>query len=875
MSWHRFIRRKRSDAELAKEMEQHLAQETHENIARGMSPEEARRQAYLKFGSPRRVREELWRQNTIAPIDAVWRNVRYTARTLRRAPGFTLLAVLVMALGIGANTALFTIVRSVLLKPLPFPNPDRLVMLYQHDPAAKDQDNYVAAGNFADWQKASHSFASMAMVTPWASYDVAGDSDSVPEKIAAAWCSWNLFSVLGAQPAYGRVFTAADDRQSADATVVLSWGFWKRRFAGNPSILGQQILFNGRPYTVIGVMPRWFDFPLPQIQVWTPAHHEGSERMLQARDDHEFQVVGRLKPGSSLAEAVSELDTVQKHILQANPGLPIEPGVSGRILLNDMVRDAKTPLYAMLAATGCLLLIACLNVAGLLVARSAARRREIAIRAALGGNRWRLFAERLTESLLLSCAGGALGAALAYLALDWLKLARPDMARIDSLHIDGVVLLFVAAVTLGTGMLAGVIPALGRRGEQLLEALQESSHSHSSGRSKTRLREILLTAEIALTAALLITAGLLVRSYEKLRTVDLGCATKNVLTMQMTLSGARYKSPEQKVAYLSELVMRARALPGVEAAGLVTVAPGAGWWEDSPVSVVEHPPVPIGMVLDPISRSADPGYFAAMQIPLLRGRVFTESDRLQNGNVAILSRKAAEQFFPDEDPIGKHLRILHQPDAPVLQIVGVVGDTRFHVSEDIWPMMYQPVFSGRFAQASVVVRTKRDADALARPLQQIATQLDRTLPVGDVMTMDQIIGRSTRSANFDSMLVLAFAVIALVLAAAGLYGAQSYLVTQRTGEIGIRMALGAQRGQVVKLVLMNGLGPVCAGLALGLTGGAFAVRLIRSMLYGTNPLDLRVFAAASLLLSAVAALACIVPAWRAARLNPLHTLRAE
>jgi predicted permease len=875
MTLPKYFRRKRRDAELDLEIEEHLAHEIEDNLAAGLTSEEARRRAYLKFGNPTRVREEIWQQNTVRPLEIAIRNIRYAARTLRRTPGFTLVAILVMSLGIGANVALFTLVRSMLLTPLPFHDPDRLVMLYQHDPAAKDQDNYVAPGNFADWQKASQTLASMAMVTPWAAHDLAGDDGALPEKIAVAWCSWNMFSVLGVQPAYGRVFEEADDRQQANATVVLSWSLWKRRFGGRLSLLGQPILFNDKPYTVIGIMPGWFDFPLPQIQAWTAAHNEGSARFLESRDDHEFQVIGRLKPGVSLEQAVGELSVVQKHILQANPGLPIEPAVSGRILLEDLVGSAKTPLYAMLAATSCLLLIASLNVSGLLVARSAARRREAAIRAALGGNRWRLVAEQLTESLVLATAGGMTGTALAYASLLWLKRIRPDMARIDSLHIDAAVLLFVAAVTLGSGMLAGLIPALSWGPARLAEALQDSSRAHSAGTSRSRLHAVLLTLEVGLTALLLVTAGLLVKSYEHLRSADLGCVTKNVLTMQVTLSKGRYKSPEQKAAYFSQLMEQARALPGVEAAGLVTVAPGGGWWEDSPVSVIEHPPAPKGVVLDPISRSADPGYFSAMQIPLLRGRVFTEDDRLQNGNVAILSKKAAEQFFPGEDPIGKHLKVLHRPDTPLLEVIGVVGDTRFHVSEEFWPMIYQPVLSGRFTQETVMLRTKGDPQRLALPLQDISAKLDRTLPASEVWTMDQIIGGSTRSANFDSTLVLAFASIALILAAAGLYGAQSYQVTQRNSEIGIRMALGARRGQIVRMVLTNAFRPVCAGLLLGFGAGFFAVRLIRSMLYGASPLDMQVFAGAALLLSAVAGLACIIPAWRAARLNPVQTLRAE
>ena len=874
MSWRRFFRRTRSDADVAHEIELHLVQETEENLARGMSAAEARRQAHLKFGSPRGVREELWQRNTLEPLEVAWRNIRYAARTLRRSPGFTLLVVLVMGLGIGANTALFTLVHSILMKPLPFQDPDRLIMLYQHDPAAKDQNNYVAPGNFADWQRASHNFASMAMVTPWASHDLAGDSGSPTEKVATAWCSGNFFAVLGVQPAYGRVFNEQDDQRQANATVVLAWGFWKRRFGGRLSILGQQILFNNHPYTVIGIMPRWFDFPLPQIQAWTPAHNEGSPHLLASRDDHEFQVIGRLKPGVSVTQTVSELDAVQKHILQANPGLPIEPGVSGKVLLDDIAGDAKTPLYAMFAATGCLLLIACLNVASLMVARSAARRREVAVRTALGGNRLRLISEQLTESLLLSVAAAALGITLAYLSIRWLKIARPDMVRIDSLHIDAVVLLFVLAITLGTGIVAGILPALTWHGKALLATLQNSSRTHSTNPGRARLHNILLIIEVSLTVMLLVAAGVLVKSYEKLRSVDLGCTAKNMLTMQVTLSDGRFNHPEQRVTYFSELLRRARALPGVEAAGLVTVAPGGGWWEDAAVNVVEHPPSHKGVVLDPISRTADPNYFSTMQIPILRGRVFTENDRLQNGNVVILSRKAAAQFFPGEDPIGKHLKLLHEPDVPPLEVIGVVGDTRFHVSEDIWPMIYQPVLSGRFAQATIMLRATRNAGSLTRPLQQIASDLDNTLPV-EVQTMDQIIGRSTRSANFDSMLVLTFAVFALILAATGLYGAQSYLVTRLTGEIGIRIALGARRSQVVRLVLRSGANPVCAGLLLGLAGSIFAVRLIRSMLYGASPIDFHVFAAAALLLSVVAALACVIPAWRAVRLNPVQTLRAE
>jgi putative ABC transport system permease protein len=764
----------------------------------------------------------------------------------------------------------------VLFKPLPYKDPGHLVTLYQHDPSAKNQDNYVAAGNFADWSNDSHSFESMAMVTPWAAYDFSEKGGAYPEKIDAAWCTWNMFSILGVPPAYGRVFTSQDDRPDAEATVVLSWGFWKRRLGGDPLVVGRRIFLRGKPYTVIGIMPAGFDYPEIQDQVWTPAYHEGSAHLLQSRDDHEYKVIARLKSGIAMAQAVSELEAIQKRIKQEYPTLPVEPGVNGRLLLDDLVGDYKTPLYTLLAATTCVLLIACLNVANLLVARSAARRREVAIRAALGGSRWRLIREQFAESLLLACAGGGIGIGLSYAAIVWITHARQDMFRVDSIRMDTPALLFVTGVTLASGLLSGMIPALAAGRERslsshLLEALHESSRSPGGGPSRARLRKALLAIEVGLTVVLLITAGLLLKSYQRLRSGDMGCATKNVLTMQFTLPGP----PHRRVAFLSQLIGRVRALPGVKAAGLVTAAPGAGWWEDSPVTVVEHPPPAKGDVLDPIARSADPDYFQAMQIPLLCGRTFSQSDRLQNANVAILSKRAVEEFFPGEDPIGKHLKLTQEPDAAPLEIIGVVGDTRFQIREDAWPMIYQPVYSGNFGQTTVMVRSDHDGENLARPIQRIINQMDPDLAAPDVLTMQQIFDRSLSSASFNSRLILIFAIIALFSAMAGLYGVLAYLVTQRTSEIGIRIALGAQRNQVLRMMLIDGLWPALIGLALGMLAAAFAMQLVRKMLYGVQPLDWTVFAAVALVLLLVAALACVVPAWQASRFAPIQALRME
>jgi predicted permease len=876
MSLQRFFRRTRSDAEIALEIEEHLAQEIDENIAAGMAPDEARRQAHLKFGSPRRVREEVWRQNTLAVVEDIWRDFRYAALALARTPGFTIVAVVIMALGIGANTALFTIVRSVLLKPLPFKDPDRLIQLYEKSPTGSHPFNYVAPGMYSAWKAQSPSVEQMAIYGT-DSINLSGDGGQLPEKIRYAECSWNLFSMLGVSPALGRFFLEAEDRREASGTVVLTHSLWMRRYGGSADIVGKTILLDARPYTVIGVLPGWFNYPDTRTQLWAPIYHEKGPEQMQVVDNHNYFVIARLRPGATMAQALSEADTAEKRVHMDHPTPFTGTAANARTLLDGLVHDSKTQLYVLLAATSCVLLIACLNVANLLVARSARRRKETAIRAALGGSRWRLLREQATESAVLAMAGGALGLPLAWLGARWLVQSRTDLARAEAVHMDGVAILFGLGVIAASGVLAGVIPATSFMRGTLLEPLQDASRTNSAGRGRTRLRQMLLVTEVALTVILLTSAGLLLKSYQRLRSSDLGCATHNVLTMRFSLPDVRYDTSGKVAALYEKLLPRLRVLPGVEAAGVATALPGQGYGGDTRFAIPEHPAPSNGAAQDALVRGADPGYFKALQIPLLRGRFFEDRERLANSLSVIVSESFAREYFPNENPLGKHIKAQDLQGVPPegFEIVGVVGNTLWGLTEAESPTLYFPIYSGGWPAAAIAVRSDRDPSSLALPIQKVLAQLDPDLPVSDVLTMEQSIGQSTLDANFTSMLVLSFAVIALALAAVGLYGVLSYLVTQRTSEIGIRIALGSRRGEVLRLMLVEGLRPAWIGLGLGLLGGAFTVRLIQQMLYGVKPLDWSVFAGVAVMVSLVAALACSLPAWRASRLNPMQALRSE
>ena len=870
-----FLRSQAGD-QLNDELQFHIDQQIAENIAAGMSAEEARLAALRVFGNPTALGDQARETWSWQGLESFLRDLRYGVRTLARTPGFTILAIIVMGLGIGANVALFTVVRSVLLKPLPFKNQDRLVRIYEADAKGRFQDNIVAGGTFASWRSQAHSFEQMA-IKQWMQYDLAGTGNQLPEVALAQTASWKSFPMLGVQPALGRVFSADDDRPVANATVVLTWGLWKRRYGGDPAILGKTILLDARPYTVIGVLPAWFTYPDATVQLWTPLYHEKSRQLMQLHEAHNFDVIGLLKPGVTIQQATAELDLIQAAIRKEHPVGPIDDAANIRPILDADVYELKTGLYTLLAATGCLLLIACINVANLLVARAATRRRETAIRTALGGSRARLIREQIIESLLLSCAGGGVGFLLASGILHWLVQTRNDIPRAESIHIDGVVVLFATGVMLACGFLAGLIPALSSNDKHILRTLNESSRSHSGGLAGVRLRRTLLALQVGLTVVLLVGAGLLIKSYRQLRTVNLGCATHDVLTMWINLPKGGYRTPEQRVTFYEQLLERVRATPGVKAAGLTSVLPGQGRERDDTFNIREHPPLPKGENLDADTRFVDPGYFSAMQIPLIEGRFFEANERLDKVQAIIVNREFTREVFPGEEHLGKHIVSGPGDSTQSFEIVGVVGDTLDEVSGQPYPAIFYPLYMGFERSASLAVRTApgHDPASLALPIQKVIAGIDPDLPVANILTMDQLIGQSTLDASFDATLLLAFAGLSLLLAGVGLFGVLSYIVAQRTLEIGIRIALGAQRDQVMRLMFRDGLRPAVTGLVLGLVASVGLTRLIRSMLYGTTALDPVVFAVVSIVLLAVAAIACAVPAWRASHLDPITALRME
>jgi len=829
------------------------------------------------------VREALWTQNSPPLLSSIVRDVKYAFRTLSRTPGFSFMAVAIMALCMGAAISLFTIMRSVLLRPLPFRDPGQLVMLYEHHRGAEANTpdftyNPVAAANFYDWRSKTHGFEDMAVMR-YTGYNLTGERSDLPESVNAVAASWNLFQLLGVQPKLGRAFTQSEDRPGS-TVVMLTWSVFQRRFAGDPAIVGRQIHLDGRPFTVVGVLPSWFTYPDASIQLWVPYKADATLELLQHHDWHQSQVVARLRPDVSLASALAQVGAVQYQLHLQYPHDPVNEDVASRSLNEDLAGNVKKPLSLMMAAVGCMLLIGCLNVANLLVARGAARQKEVAIRSALGAQRATLIREQFTESVLICAAGSLGGILLSVSATRWFVHAWRDLPTAQGIYIDGPVIAFACALMFAAALVAGLLPAFSTTGKTMTKALQTSARTGAGSVSRTVLRKSLLTVEIAITVVLLVAAGLLLKSFLRLRSTDVGCVTKNMLTLKFSLPEKKYDTPEKMNAFNEALLERVRAIPGVRAAALGNTLPGAGYWGDFVFTVKEHPPLMPGENRpEALMRWADPGYFSALGIPLVSGRFFTNDERGARAYKVIVSRQLVREYFHGDNPIGKHLHVpahFHTgaPDKVDYEIVGVVGDTLYQVGKEPKATMYFPLLEGINSEM-LAVRTESDPLRFSVSVQKQFASLDPELPVSDIRTMDQVIGESLVNANLSATLVLAFAILSLLLASVGLYGVLSYLAAQRTTELGIRIALGAQRDQILQLMLVDGLRPALFGLGLGLALSVVATQILQSMLFATKPLDPIVLSGVIATLLAVAVLACLAPAWRASRLDPMQALRSE
>jgi predicted permease len=827
--------------------------------------------------------------NWLRSISLQWRNseltgdlsrdVKYAIRTLARTPTFSVVAIAVMALCIGASTSLFTVVRSVLLRPLPFRDPDRLVLIRDCFRASETSRTFsscgaVSPGDYFDWRAQTHGFQDIAS-WQWWGFNLSGENGELPEVITAGGATWNLFSVLGVEPAFGRTFTEAEDNLNGN-TVMLTWSIFERRFGGDPGIVGREIHLDSKPFTVVGVLPASFTYPDAKVQLWVPYLAVTPAHAVHQHNRHMTRVVARIRPDVGLTEAINQVSAIQHTLNLQYPTESVSDAVSPQSLLDDLGRNVKQPLTLLLCAVLCMLFIGCLNVSNLLLARGATRQHEVAIRSALGAQRLTLIREQLIEIIMVCLSGGGLGVALSLGATQWMIYSWKELPTASSIHIDGIVLGFALLLVLAAALVAGLLPAIASTGKNAIRSLQTSSRTSGGNLSRTAMRKSLLAVEIALTVFLLIAAGLLLKSFVRLRTTDIGCNTDNILTVSYSLPRQKYDSPEKIVAFHEALLDRVRAIPGVLAAGLGETLPGAGNGEDD-IFTIQGRPVTTRTEdrSRALVRRADPGYFSAIGIPLLNGRFFQNQDRLDHADKVIVNHELARKYFPGANPVGKRIAIpLWGPSD--YEIIGVVGDTIHQIGKPVMESIYFPAFAGNNFEGGVLaVHTATEPLSFSVPIQKQFAALDPELPVSDVLTLQQILGDSVTNASFSATLVMLFAILSLTLASVGLYGVLSYLMTQRTTEMGIRIALGAQRDHVLRLILFDGLRPALFGLAIGLIASATVTRMIQSMLYGVKPLDPMVYVAVACTLLTVATLACIVPAWHASQLDPVQALRAE
>ncbi|MGA7222522.1 MAG: ABC transporter permease [Candidatus Acidiferrales bacterium] len=801
-------------------------------------------------------------------MQTLLQDLRYSTRTLVKSPAFTAIAILTLALGIGANTALFSVVDAVFLRPLPFKNPSRLVWSWGHCPLC--DHGAVSPGDFVDFRAQNHSFDDYGARSVGDSLFNLTGTDK-PVQIKGQMVTSGFFDALGIQPRYGRIFNAADEKTADPESVILSRHLWQENFGSDPNVVGKSISLDGKSRTIVGVLAN--DIPLlSEADLWYPAPFQNQG--MQSRRSHFLRPVGLLKPGVTMSQAQAELDIIAARLAKEYPdsntgwSLALEP------LRNVLIGNVGPAFAVLIASVALVLLIACANIASLVLARNTSRQREIAIRTALGAGRSRLIRQLLTESLVLALAGGAAGIFLANAGVESLKRLGPEsLPRLDEVSVNGVVLAFTFAIAVVTGILFGLGPAMKASRRDLTQSLKEGGSSGDS-RAKHRAHSVLVVTEVALSLVVLIASGLLLNSFWRLLRAPLGFDPANVLTTEISLATPRYDDPQRRESFFHELQDRLQSAPEVKSAGFVSELPLSGEANDTFFTIVEHPPENPNDHNDADFRNIDGDYFAAMRIPFMAGRAFERADSVESRKVVIVNEPFAKEFFPDENPLGKHLKMFEgKPEFVEREIVGIVGGNKhFALQETLRPEMFMP---RSFTRMNIVVRGAGDPATLATVVRQSIHAIDPDEATSTFRTMEDVVSSSAASDRFNTLLLGAFAAIALLLTAAGIFGVLSYLVTQRTREIGLRMALGAHPTDVLRVIVGHGLRLVLLGMCIGIAGAFVVTRWMSSVLFNVKPTDPLTFAAFTVVPGAVAFLAAYIPARRAMRVDPMVALRYE
>ncbi len=801
-------------------------------------------------------------------------DLRYGFRMLLKHPGFTIVAVLAIALGIGANTTIFSCVNALLLQPFSFANQERLMAVWERLPETGIRRGSVAPGNYADWRDRNQVFEQMTAISKRAFNLTEGDQ---PERVSGSRVTPSFFTVLGVKPSHGRAFTEEEGQLGHEQVALVKQSLWERRFASDPNLIGKQIKVDGKSYTVIGILPQDFNYPLNGSELWIPLVFDAKEQV--ERGNHYLEILGLLKPGITKAHAQAEIDAIS---LQAQQQFPETN--SGRTALVETLNETHTRgsriyLLVLMGSVVFVLLIACANVANLLLVRATSRQKEIAVRMALGGSRWRLIRQLLTESIVLASIGGALGLLISIWGIEFIKKGMPAtftqyIPGWDKLHLDPYVLVFTLITTLLTGAFFGLAPALQATRLNLNEALKESGKGTSSNASRNRLRSLLVISEIALSLVLLVGAGLMIRSFVHLIRSDLGVKPENVLTMELSIPRLKYPEEQQRVNFYQQLVERIQNLPGVQKAGAINFIPMGRSNTSSNFKIAGQPEPPKGREPHADHQIVTPQYFEAIGTPILKGRAFTAQDKKDSPPVIVINERFAQRYFPAGDALGNRV-IISDDDGPI-EIVGIAADVKNEdLEEEANLTFYRPFMQAPWWSMTLVVRTSGEPTQLAAAVRNEVLALDPDQPVYNIMTMQQVIDSSVSPKRLTMYLLGFFAFGALLLAGIGIYAVMAYSVTSRTHEIGIRMALGAQPRDILKLIVTQGVILTFVGVALGLLGAFALTRAMTEMLSGVSATDPLTFIGLSLLLSSVALLACLIPARKATKVDPMEALRYE